>query len=106
MEAPVLLMTTHNYSNVVAFNANTGAFITTSLLDLHYQKHLDLPKLAEKGNIQFRAITTRNYNEITLANGQAKHSFFATFTCDRVPGWKLDSDFLVRSPFNFIVCPD
>lgn len=95
MEAPVLLMTTHNYSNVIAFNANTGAFITTSLLDLHYQKHLDLPKLEEKGSIQFRAIISRDFNEITIANGQAKHSFFATFECNRVPGWKLSSYFLV-----------
>ena len=61
--APVLIMTSHDYSNIVAFNANTGEFITVRLLDLRYrQKHLDFPNLQKQNEIQFRSVITVKTN--------------------------------------------
>ena len=62
MDAPILIMTAHDYSNMVVFNANTGAFITTELLDLYHQQDLDFPKMAEANTIQFRGMLTVNSN--------------------------------------------
>eukprot|EP01084_Bolivina_argentea_P078430 142306_1 len=94
MDAPVILMTSHDYSNIVAFNANTGAFITTELLDLSQtQKDLDLPTYVKENKIQFRAIITRHFDQITVVNGRHSTPFIATFDCNNVPGWKINTYF-------------
>lgn len=98
MNAPVLIMTAHNYSNIIVFNANTGAFITTQLLDISYQKHLDLPTYAKQGKLQFRSMISRD-GEITVANGHRTNPFIATFSCNHVPGWKLNKYFANNSQF-------
>ena len=93
MKAPVIIMTAHDYPNVIAFNANTGAFITTQLLDLSYQKHLDLASYVKDEKIQFRSMVQKD-NEIVVTNGQTKSSFIASFICnDAASGWKLDNYF-------------
>eukprot|EP01083_Nonionella_stella_P101758 288768_1 len=100
LAAPVLLMTSHDYTNVVAFNANTGQIITTALLDLSYpQKRLDLPKYVKENKIQFRSIITRNYNQITVVNGHHSIPFIATFDCTPRPGWRLHSYFANNSKY-------
>jgi len=103
--APVLLMTTHNYTNLVAFNANTGAFITSQLLDLsHHSRHLDLPGYVKNNELQFRSIVPID-GRIAVANGQYSAPFIATFECSTNPGWKLNSYFAnnteyIRHPYG------
>ena len=103
MSAPVIIMTSHDYPNIVAFNANTGAYITTELLDLSYQKDLDLPSYAEQNKLQFRGVVMKE-GQITVTNGRHSDTFIASFDCNNVPGWKLDNYWAVKSDLiNFII---
>ena len=107
MKAPVIIMSSHDYPNIVVFNANTGAFITTELLDLSYQKGLDLATYVKENQIQFRGMVS-NDGKIVITNGHHNAPFIASFICNKSSsGWKLKSFFPQqnRSDYKYIGHP-
>ena len=72
---PVIYMTTHNYSNIIAFNGNDGKLLTHSFLDMSNFSHL-----IKKGDVRMRGIMLEN-NHFLVVNAHHKHSFIAKFLC-------------------------